>query len=184
MDLEQNKLSKAEWETIEKPVSDQEKDILNLIINGYHNTNIHVNNTKTFLTFSKIEKSEEIEYFAYKKYFSDSIQKYVNKYGLQTPLVKLTDLNIMGGSSLKQLKSGDSIRIQNVEQTIQTNKSIIFEFTLIEIFGNLLKYYFKEKTDTFIIIILFYNLIVLLLRMLIHMFLVMLTIYLPLLNPL
>lgn len=145
MDLEQNKLSKAEWETIEKPVSDQEKDILNLIINGYHNTNIHVNNTKTFLTFSKIEKSEEIEYFAYKKYFSDSIQKYVNKYGLQTPLVKLTDLNIMGGSSLKQLKSGDSIRIQNVEQTIQTNKSIIFEFTLIEIFGNLLKYYFKEK---------------------------------------
>ena len=34
MDLHQNKLSKAEWESIEKPVNSNEKDILKLIIEG------------------------------------------------------------------------------------------------------------------------------------------------------
>lgn len=146
MDLEQNKLSKSEWETIEKPVSQEEKQILELIINGYSDTNIRINATKTFLSFSKIEKSEELEYFAYKKYFSDSIQKYVNKYGLDTPLSKMNDLNIMGGSSLKQLKSSDSIRIQNVEISIRDNKQNIFEFILIDLFGNLLKNFYKKKS--------------------------------------
>ncbi len=146
MDLEQNKLSKSEWETIEKPVSQEEKQILELIINGYSDTNIRINATKTFLSFSKIEKSEELEYFAYKKYFSDSIQKYVNKYGLDTPLSKMNDLNIMGGSSLKQLKSSDSIRIQNVEVSIRDNKQHIFEFILIDLFGHLLKNFYKKKS--------------------------------------
>ena len=43
MDLGQNKLTKSEWETIEVPTTDDEKNILRLIINGYHDINIHNN---------------------------------------------------------------------------------------------------------------------------------------------
>ena len=36
MDLQQDKLTKSEWESIEIPVIQAEKDIFNLIIKGYH----------------------------------------------------------------------------------------------------------------------------------------------------
>ena len=47
MDLHQNKLSKREWETIEQPVSDNEKKILKIIKEGYHNVNMKLNIIKT-----------------------------------------------------------------------------------------------------------------------------------------
>ena len=81
MDLNQNKLTRAEWETIEKPVSENEKRVLNLIINGYENNDIKYNDTKTFLSFTKIERSPEIDYFVFKKYFQNSIQ--------QAPLISM-----------------------------------------------------------------------------------------------
>jgi hypothetical protein len=40
MDLNQRKLTRSEWESIEVPVSFQEKDVLGLIIQGFHNVNI------------------------------------------------------------------------------------------------------------------------------------------------
>ena len=47
MDLRQNKLSKREWETIEQPVSDNEKKILKIIKEGYHNVNMKLNNKQS-----------------------------------------------------------------------------------------------------------------------------------------
>jgi len=46
MDLEQRKLNKSEWESIEIPVSQHENDVLKLIINGYSDVNIKFNNSK------------------------------------------------------------------------------------------------------------------------------------------
>ena len=43
MDLSQIKLSKAEWESIESPVEENEKIILKLIIDGSSNVNIKIN---------------------------------------------------------------------------------------------------------------------------------------------
>ena len=43
MDLNQCKLSKSEWNSIEVPVCDQEKEILSLIMKGYNNVNIKYN---------------------------------------------------------------------------------------------------------------------------------------------
>ena len=40
MDLNQRKLNKSEWDSIEIPVSKSEKDILNLIMLGFHDVNI------------------------------------------------------------------------------------------------------------------------------------------------
>ena len=56
MDLNQRKLSKAEWESVEIPVSTSEIEILKLITCGYHNVNIKINNIsyRKVLNFIKI----------------------------------------------------------------------------------------------------------------------------------
>ena len=57
MDLKQRKLNKSEWDSIEISVSKTEIDILNMIIKGYHDVNIKVNNNNSLFTFLKIEYS-------------------------------------------------------------------------------------------------------------------------------
>ena len=41
MDLNQRKLTKSEWESIEIPVPNDEKDVLKLIMDGYNDVNIY-----------------------------------------------------------------------------------------------------------------------------------------------
>ena len=81
MDLLQSKLTGSEWDTVEKPVSQDEKTILNLILNGFDDQNIRYNNVKTFISYSKIERSDEVDYFIFKTFFNDSISRAVDKYG-------------------------------------------------------------------------------------------------------
>ena len=54
MDLKQRKLNKSEWNSIEVPVSKNEIDILNMIIKGYHDVNIRINNNNSIFMFLKI----------------------------------------------------------------------------------------------------------------------------------
>ena len=46
MDLNQRKLNKSEWDSIEVPVSKSEKEVLNLIMSGFHDVNIRIKNNK------------------------------------------------------------------------------------------------------------------------------------------
>jgi hypothetical protein len=55
MDLKQRKLNKSEWDSIEIPVSKSEIDILNLIVAGFHDVNIRVNNNKSLFAYLKID---------------------------------------------------------------------------------------------------------------------------------
>ena len=63
MDLKQRKLNKSEWNSIEVPVSKSEIDILNMIVKGYHDVNIRINNNSSIFTFLKIEYTEKMEDF-------------------------------------------------------------------------------------------------------------------------
>jgi hypothetical protein len=145
MDLTQNKLTRAEWETIEVPVSPLEKQILTMIMNGYQNVNIRSNETHSLFSFTKVERTPEIEYFLYKKYFDDKFQEIIKKYGKETPLEKFTISSNFIGNELKSLKSADTIRIQNLDNNIQVNKSTIFEYLLLDLCKDLLKQIIKKK---------------------------------------
>ena len=148
MDLNQSKLTKAEWETIEKPVSEREKKILNMIMKGYVENNIRHNDTKSFFSFTKIEKTPEIEYFIFRKYFQNDMHKAIDKYAKGTPVSSITEMTFMKeGNEFKRLRSSDSIRIQNAEQNIENNKKKIFEYILIELFVQLIRYYSKKKEN-------------------------------------
>ena len=71
MDLNQRKLNKSEWESIEIPVSKSEVDILNMITAGYQDVNIRINNNNSIFTFLKIEYTEKMEDFIYNKHLRE-----------------------------------------------------------------------------------------------------------------
>ena len=79
MDLKQQKLSKSEWNSIEIPVSDTEKEILNLITQGFHNVNIKVNKTLSLFSYLKMEFNSSLEDYLFSKYFVDKIKLLIEK---------------------------------------------------------------------------------------------------------
>ncbi len=143
MDLKQNKLSKTEWESIEKSVDETEKKILKMIVLGYENVNVWYNETLSMNNYIRFDSSLEMDYFLFKKYFEPPMLEAITKYGAGTPLA--TYVCPLGGGKLKKLKSGETIRLNNLETNIQTNRSIIFEFLLIDLFAELVKQLKKRK---------------------------------------
>jgi hypothetical protein len=145
MDLTQSKLSKNEWETIEVPVSENEKKILAIIVKGYDDLNIHTNDTQSMYTFIKVEQTPETEYFLYKKYFQEQIENIIKKYCKDTPIANFSSKPLFSGGELKTMKSADSIRLQNLENNIQQNKQIIFEFLLLDLTKDMVSQVAKRK---------------------------------------
>ena len=79
MDLNQRKLTKAEWNSIEIPVSRDEKEVLDLILNGADNVNIFYNKYNSLISFLKIDYSKDMEDYLYTKYFAEKISTLKNK---------------------------------------------------------------------------------------------------------
>lgn len=142
MDLTQNKLTRTEWDSIEVSVSESEKEILKMIIDGFYNIEIVKNKTMSLFSFTKIEYSKENEKFLYNKYFDPIIQSIIKKYGING-----IDIHIgtTGGGNIKKMKSIDLLRIQNLESNIESNKKHVFEFVLLDFCNSLCKYLSKKK---------------------------------------
>jgi hypothetical protein len=143
MDFSQNKLTKAEWENIEVPVLPDEKKILEMIMQGFSDVNIHSNETLSLFSYIKLEKTPEIEYLLYKKYFEDLVNETIKKYGKNIIIPSVT--NPLAGGELKPLKSADTIRIQNMDNNIKVNRSIIYEFLLLDLWKELVRQISKQK---------------------------------------
>jgi len=69
MDFHQRKLTRAEWQSVEVPVSDEEKRILELIVHGYSDPHIRTNRHTTLYTVLKIQPSAEMDEFLYRLRF-------------------------------------------------------------------------------------------------------------------
>lgn len=141
MDLRQNKLTKSEWDSIEVPSSLEEKMILKMMIDGFHDVNVHTNKNLSLFSFTKIEKTDEVERLLYERYFKETMEKSVRKYGQNVKLKK----NDLQGAPIKKMKSADMIRINNLETNIKENKQFIYEYVLLELFHELLKNLYKNK---------------------------------------
>uniref|UniRef100_A0A6C0CNZ2 Helicase ATP-binding domain-containing protein n=1 Tax=viral metagenome TaxID=1070528 RepID=A0A6C0CNZ2_9ZZZZ len=128
--LKQCKLSKREWESLEVPLPEKEKRVMNLIHEGYGNTSVVQNYTINMMTFTKLPISTEMFYFIYLKYFKSIIEPLQTKYNLISNIETKT---------IKKLKSADSIRVQHVDQSIQSNIENIFEFVCLNYCKKILK---------------------------------------------
>jgi len=135
MDLKQRKLNKSEWNSIEVPVSKNEINILNMIVKGYDDVNIRINNNNSIFMFLKIEYSEKMEDYIYNKYLAERGNKieeelsFVNK---EYKKIKI-DGNV-------KLNSADKIRLERFDENIIKNNEI-YEFVLLNHMEKILYYY-------------------------------------------
>ena len=133
MDLQQRKLNKSEWDSIEISVSAQEIDVLNMIIQGYHDVNVKINNNNSIFTFLKIEYSEKMEDYLYNKYVRERADKVEDILKKLFPKYKVLKLD----SDVK-INSADKVRLERCDVS-SLKKNDIYEFLLLDHIENLLK---------------------------------------------
>ena len=138
MDLKQRKLNRSEWDSIEIPVPKAEIDILNMIVQGYHDVNIRINNNNSIFSYLKIEFSEKMESYLFNKYFRERtalIEKELKKINPEYKPMKID-------SDIK-LNSSDRIRLERFdEKTLFVND--IYENTLLT---NIEKFLENKKSN-------------------------------------
>lgn len=132
MNLSQRKLNRAEWNSVEIPVSLDEKAVINMICRGYNEPNYVHNPTKTIMNFLKIENTETNEKYIYQYYLHDKILKLTKKY----------DINYTHNVNInkKKLNKANMMRIENNSKEVLKLDTEIYEFTLLDIMSKLLKY--------------------------------------------
>lgn len=125
MDLKQRKLNRREWASIEVSLPKGEVDVLNLIIKGYYDVNIKVNDTNSIFMFLKIEYSEKMEDYLFNKYFRERSDKIENELKLQNASYKKLKIY-----SETKINSADKVRLERFDEN--TLKKIdVYEFILL-----------------------------------------------------
>ena len=141
MDLTQQKLSRAEWTNIEIMAPEDEKVILKLIIDGYHNVNIKYNDTLSLLSTMKLDHTVEIEQQLYKQYFEKDVKDMCEKYAKILASSPNPDITSVSAASKKAppLKTRDLIRIQSMDAKLDQQKGQIYEFIILGFCREILK---------------------------------------------
>lgn len=132
MDLTQRKLSKAEWNSIETPVSSEELRIIKLIMSGYNNVNAINNPTMSLLKYMKISYTEQNDKYIYIQYLQPTVKQIHKENGMYYKELTIAE---------RSMKKADIIRLTNTEKQLQGQKSKLFEFILLELLGKLVKEY-------------------------------------------
>lgn len=132
MEFSQGKLTKTEWESIEIAENEDERKILQMIMDGYLDTSITVNKSESMMSFLKFSSSYSEDYknclnvFIFNTYFKPLIDKHnVFKDVVSEAKTKL------------KLKQKDVIRFEK-NKTVPSN---IFEFLLLNEIINMEKNY-------------------------------------------
>jgi hypothetical protein len=143
MDLTQNKLSRAEWTNIEVSVSDAEKTILKMIIDGYHNVNLRRNDTLSMRITMKLEDTiKGIDEYLYQEYFETIVNDMISKYGeIEHAAGAGAPADNKKSSKNKKitLRSGELIRINSIDKKLDTKRGAIFEYILLDFCREILK---------------------------------------------
>lgn len=138
MDLTQRKLSRTEWNNIEIPLPLDEKNILQLIIDGYHDVHMKRNNSLSLLGLMKIDPTiSGIHYYLYNENFDVIVKKYMKKY---ESLCGNFNVNVAPKEKKVKLKKGDLMRINLINQKQESTNQTAFEHELLKYCEQILKY--------------------------------------------
>jgi len=145
MDFTQNKLVKLEWDSIEKNVYEDEKNIIKMIINGFYNIDITFNKNISILGFMKIsiddDNIDSFNYQIFEIYLLSKIKKIKKSYKI--------NFEIPEEKKIKNLKKADKMRIEHSKKLNIEKMDNIYEFGLLYIFEKMLKYH-KAENDKYI----------------------------------
>lgn len=146
MDLNQNKLTRDEWNSIERPINQEDLKIVEMIVNGYNNINIKMNNSLSLLNYLKISNNNSIDLFVYIQYLQPVIidaLNYNKKAGIKSKQKQITYEKL--SETKHTIKKVDKMRFKNTNQNIDFNKDNIYEFVLIDMLKKLVKEREKES---------------------------------------
>ena len=125
MDLNQRKLNKSEWESIEVPVSINEQEVLQMITKGYHDINIKENNFNSIFTYLKIEYTELLEDYLFNKYLRPAIEEMIKKYKLDFIKFVKKETKKRKHPSANEGANEGSNEVQNAEEPSTEKKELI-----------------------------------------------------------
>jgi hypothetical protein len=135
--VNQSKLTRSEWNSIEVPVSEQEKTVLKMIQDGYDDVNIRHNDHNSLFTFLKVEHSKQMEDYLYNKFFSKIVSDMIKKHGATYLKVEV--------SSKASICKADTIRIERNTMS-NLSQSNVYEMLLISIVDKILTHH-KNNDD-------------------------------------
>lgn len=139
MDLNQRKLTAFEWNSIEKPVSDDELRIINMIKDAWEDVTLKRNNTMSLLQYLKVNNSEEIDQYVFVKYLQDALKKSI-KYSKKQPIT-YEDVR----EPKKAVSKRDLIRFNNTDSNLDSYRNSLYEFILLDVLKHTIKK--REKRD-------------------------------------
>ena len=137
MNIEQIKLSKSEWQSIEIPLNNNEINIIKFIYNSFNNVNSKENNNNSFINFLKLENNDSIMDYIFIKYFQDILINIYKSNKIKYTYKIKKDNKVLG--------KADIIRFSNLEKNILKNKEVIFEYKLIDYIELLINNYKDMK---------------------------------------
>ena len=138
--FEQSKLTRNEWNFTEIPIDDDEKYILKMMIEGFHDVNLKKNKHQSLYSYIKIEDNEAMTHHLYKTYFEKFVAKVLKKHDLTFTYES---------KKIKTIRSGEKIKIEHVSKDIENAGPKIFEFYLLYVIEKLCKYYDKDDDEKF-----------------------------------
>lgn len=141
MNFNQTKLSKSEWTNAEIPVSEEEMNVLKIIKNGFHDVNTTDNMNCSLFQLLKLEYSIDNEYYLYKQYFENEIQKIIQVY-CENKIHFSIDIK-----NIKSPKKCDMIRIKQLDKNIDMKKNVIFEYLLIDLCKKIMKSFYEKTSE-------------------------------------
>lgn len=145
--LQQNKLTRDEWLSIERPISDvQEKRILNMIDSGYNDISQSFLSHVTICEYLKVDNEHDID--IYLLIFEGDVKKYILKYDKS-----FNPFNILGNttqSNTKKVKKSDKIKLESslsqfMSEQSNKIKEYIVEFKVIKLLKSLMKLVHKQS---------------------------------------
>ena len=144
MEFLQDKLTRDEWNNLEIPVSNEEKTILKLIIDGYEDLNMTINNNQSLFTFLKIDSIDSgMDSYLFNKYFKDELTKIDKKYSIKD----INSEKISENIKLQKVKSAEMVKISNFDKNIELYKNNIFEYVILDMYKTLIKSIYKNKSS-------------------------------------
>ena len=146
IDLHQQKLSKKEWNATEIPISEEEKEVLSIVIKGYHEVNIKVNKNKSLMSYLKLSGTTDHHQYLYTQYFQENIKHLVRSYDLEIPD---TFLGAKNKKHAKQLNSGERIKVINLTKELVHVKNTLFDFQLMDECTFMVDKFFEDDMEQF-----------------------------------
>lgn len=124
MNLQQAKLTKPEWESIEKPIESSQKRLVKMIVDGWNNIDIKLYNVKALIELSKLSVCEENHIYLYNKYF----KSLCNNYEVTNKKIKKPKKSDIIRSQDLQIKDCYEIYLIKLISDIEKNKHIAYNY--------------------------------------------------------